>query len=160
MDLALAVMFKKLYITQTSGKSFPSPNHRPIQLFLLKINMSFSGHRSRHQVHQMTVSIQDSELCPYRLCHEFCPNPIRPLNIERLILGHLSGSVGWASDSWFWLRLWSHGFETEPCIRHHAPQGACWRFSPSAPPASCALSVSNNLKKKEKKRKKERKDPS
>ena len=44
-------------------------------------------------------------------------------------LGHLSGSVSWASDFWLQLRSWSQGHEIEPHI--------CWRFSP------CTLSPQN-----------------
>ena len=32
----------------------------------------------------------------------------------------LGGSVGWASDSWFQLRLWSQRCGIEPCLRPHA----------------------------------------
>ena len=38
-------------------------------------------------------------------------------------------SVSWASDSWFWLRSWSHSWDTEPRIGLHAEHRACLRFS-------------------------------
>ena len=68
---------------------------------------------------------------------------------------HLDGAIGWASDSWFWLRLWSQCCEIEPSIRLSAQHGVCLRLSssplplpsPISPP--CAL-LSLSLKKKKK----------
>ena len=45
--------------------------------------------------------------------------------------GHLGGSVGWVSNSWFQLRSWSQGCGIEPRIRQCTECGACLRFSPS-----------------------------
>ena len=46
--------------------------------------------------------------------------------------GHLSGSVSWASHSWFWLRLlWSKGCQIEPHVGLCAHGGICLGFSPS-----------------------------
>ena len=64
--------------------------------------------------------------------------------------GHLRGSVDWASDSWFLLRLWSQGRGIKPHVGFHAPWEINLRFfpSPSAPPpCSCFLSLSLSQKK-------------
>ena len=48
-------------------------------------------------------------------------------------LGHLGGSVGWVSDSWFQLRSWSQDCGIELCVQLCAKHGACLRFSPPPP---------------------------
>ena len=53
------------------------------------------------------------------------------------VLGHLNGSVGWMSNSWFWLRSWSQGCRIESRIRLHTECGACLGF-----PLSLSVSVS------------------
>ena len=45
------------------------------------------------------------------------------------VLGHLGGSVGWLSDSWFQLRSWSHCCGIEPPIALYAEHRACLGFS-------------------------------
>lgn len=40
----------------------------------------------------------------------------------------LGGSVGEASCSWFWHRLWSQGGEIEPCMGLCGAHGGCLRF--------------------------------
>ena len=73
--------------------------------------------------------------------------------------GHLSGSVGWASDSWFQLRSWSQGRGIEPRIGLHTECRACLSFSLSFPlslPPTHTLSLSLSLKWREKSLKEER----
>ena len=51
----------------------------------------------------------------------------------KLFQGHLGGSVGWTSNSWFWLRSWFQRHGLELCVRLHAEYGACLSFSLSVP---------------------------
>ena len=53
---------------------------------------------------------------------------------------HLGGSVGWVSDSWFWLRSWSQGRGIKPHIRLHTECRTYLRFS-----LSLCLSLSLSL---------------
>ena len=63
--------------------------------------------------------------------------------------GHLGGSVGYASDSWFRLRSWSHGpWAQAPHQALHWQHGACLGFSLSLSLPllySCSLSFSLSL---------------
>ncbi len=45
------------------------------------------------------------------------------------IAGCLDGSVSWASNSQFWLRLWPQGCKIKPCIGILTQQGVCLRFT-------------------------------
>ena len=42
--------------------------------------------------------------------------------IKTKYVGHLGGSVGWATNSWFWLRSWSQDCEIKPhiCLALHS----------------------------------------
>ena len=56
--------------------------------------------------------------------------------------GHLGGSVGWASDSWFQLMWWSQGCEIEPPPTGSALTGESAGDSLSLSPShSCSLSL-------------------
>ena len=54
--------------------------------------------------------LPESSLCHCHL-HIWCPLPHQQLFMKRDHMGRLGGSVGWVSDSWFWLRLWWHSCE-------------------------------------------------
>ena len=68
--------------------------------------------------------------------------------------GPLSGSVGWASDSWLWLRSWSHGSgDWAPCRALCWQCGACLGFSLSISlfaPTPTFLKKKTNKKQKKK----------
>ena len=67
------------------------------------------------------------------------------------MLRRLGGSVGWASDSWFWLKSWSQCCGIEPHVGLCTECGACLRFSLSSCPSPRpvhALSVSISKIKK------------
>lgn len=66
------------------------------------------------------------------------------------IPGHLGGSVCWVSDSWFWLRSWSQGWEIQPCVGLCTEHGVCLRFffPHSLPFSHHALSLSKKNKNK------------
>ena len=54
------------------------------------------------------------------------------LKVLNSFLRHQGGSVGWASDSWFQLRWWSHGlWVRSPCWALSWWRGACLGFSVS-----------------------------
>ena len=66
---------------------------------------------------------------------------------KNYILGHLVGSVGWATNSWFHLRSWSHGSWDQALHQALCWQwGACLGFSLfpslSVPPLARSLSLS------------------
>ena len=69
--------------------------------------------------------------------------------------GHLGGSVGWASNSWFQIRSWSWGHETELSIWLHIQLGVCLRFNLSLSLCSSLHFLSNINKQIFKKKKKQ-----
>ena len=78
--------------------------------------------------------------------------------------GCLGGLVSWASDSWFWLRLWSQGYGIEPHIPLCAEHGATWDFLSLllslclSPLLVLSLSLSLKIKKKEEEEEEEEKE--
>ena len=52
---------------------------------------------------------------------------------SRQFIGHLGGSVSWASDLWFWLRSWSHQQWGQAPHQFHTGHGACLWVSPPPP---------------------------
>ena len=48
-------------------------------------------------------------------------------------MGHLGGSAGWASDSWFRLRSWSQIVRWSPTLCSMSSWGSLLGFSPSPP---------------------------
>ena len=69
-----------------------------------------------------------------------------------MLLGHLDGSVSEASNSWFWLRSWSHGsWDQAPnqavCWQHRVCLGFFLSISLLLP-STCCLSLSLSLSQK------------
>ena len=77
----------------------------------------------------------------------FCSS--NDLIFKMVIIGAPGSSVSWASNSWFWLRWWSHSLWTQaPHWALCCQCGACLGFSPPHPRPSSALSLSLSLKDK------------
>jgi len=57
-------------------------------------------------------------------------------------LGHLDGSTGWESNSWFWLRSQSRGHEIGPHVGLYTRCGVCLGFFPPLPLPLVTLSLS------------------
>ena len=78
--------------------------------------------------------------------------------IKKWVWGHQGGSVGWASDSWFWLGLWPQACGIEPGSGSMLSGESAWdsfSASPSSSPStalthslSCSLSKINKSLKK------------
>ena len=106
--------------------------------------------RSKQWWHKVCKS-RESELELLQVCHSIWPHRASEVvfNFQRTG-GCLGGSAGWVSDSWFWLRSWSHSaWVGAPRRALHWQREACLGFSLS--PSLClspthAVSVSLSQK--------------
>lgn len=64
-------------------------------------------------------------------------------HLKDLERGSPGGSVSWASDSWFWLRLRSQDCEIEPCVKVSAQRRVCLGFSLSSSVSPSSLPALN-----------------